>query len=56
MEELTLQVSNLIPFIWLRCKGCFKDFPVIEYTYVVCVKVAMRFVFVLCGLIVFMVY
>ena len=39
MEELTLQVSHLIPFIWFRCKGCFKDFPVIKYTYVVCFKV-----------------
>ena len=46
MEELTLEVSHLIPFIWFRCKGCFKDFPVIEYTYVACFKVAMWFVFV----------
>ena len=56
MEELTLEVSHLIPFIWFRCKGCFKDFPVIEYTYVACFKVALWFVFALCGLIVFMVY
>ena len=56
MEELTLEVSHLIPFIWFRCKGCFKDFPVIEYTYVACFKVAMWFVFALCGLMVFMVY
>ena len=56
MEELTLEVSHLIPFIWFRLKGCFEDFPVIEYTYVACFKVAMWFVFVLCGLMVFMVY
>ena len=56
MEELTLEVSHLIPFIWFRCKGCFKDFPVIEYTYVACFKVAMWFVFVLCDLIVCIVY
>ena len=37
-------------------KGCFKDFPVTEYTYVACFKVAMWFVFALCGLMVFMVY
>ena len=30
--------------------GCFKDFPVIEYTYVACFKVALCFVFALCGL------
>ena len=42
---------HLIPF-----KGCFKDFSVIEYTYVACFKIAMWLVFALCGLIVFMVY
>ena len=41
MEELTLEVSHLILFIWFHFKGCFKDFPVIEYTYVACFKVAM---------------
>ena len=46
----------MIPFIWFRCKACFKDFPVIEYTYVACFKVSMSFVIALCGLIVFMVY
>ena len=56
MEELTLQVSYLIPFIALCCKGCFKDFPVISYTYVACFKVAMWFVFALCDFIGFMVY
>ena len=56
MEELTLQVSYLIPFIWFRYKGCFEDFSVIKYTYVSCLKVAMLCVFVLCGLIVFMVH
>ena len=56
IEELTLQVSYLIPFIRLCCKGCFKDFPVINYTYVACFKVAMWFVFPLRSLIVFMVY
>ena len=56
MEELILEVSHLILFIWFRCKVCFKDFPVIEYTYVACFKVAMWFVFALCGLMVFMVY
>ena len=37
-------------------KGCFKNFPVIQYTYVTCFKVVMWFVFALKGLIVFMVY
>ena len=41
MEELTLQVSHLIPFIWSRCKGCFKGFPVIKNTYVSSLKVDM---------------
>ena len=50
MEELTLQVSSLIPF-----KSCFKVFPVIKYTYAPCLKVAMLCIFALCGLIVFMV-
>ena len=49
IEELTLQVSYLIPF-----KGCFKGFPVIKYTYVSCLKVVMLCVFALCGLIFFM--
>ena len=52
--ELTLQVSHLIPLIWFRCKGCFKDFPVIEY--VAYFKVAIWFVFALCGLMIFMGY
>ena len=56
MEELILEVSHLIPFIWFRCKGCFKDFAVIEYTNAACFKVTMWFVFALCGLMVFMVY
>ena len=56
MEELTLEVSHLILFIWFCCKGCFKDFPVIEYTYVACFEVAMWFAFAWCGLIVFMIY
>ena len=43
MEELTLEVILLIPFIWFRCKVCFKEFSVIEYTYVTCFKVAMWF-------------
>ena len=51
MEELNLQVSYLILF-----KNCFKVFPVIKYTYVPCLKVAMLCVFALCGLIVFMVH
>ena len=50
MEELTLQVSYLIPF-----KSCFKVFPVINYTYEPCLKVAMLCVFALCGLGLFMV-
>ena len=50
MEELNLLVSYFIPF-----KSCFKGFPVIKYTYVPCLKVAMFCVFALCGLIVFMV-
>ena len=36
--------------------GCFKDFPVIEYNYVACFKVALCFVFALCGLIIFIIY
>ena len=51
MEELTLQVSYLILF-----KSCPKVFPVIKYTYVLCLKVAMLCVFALCGLTVFMLY
>ena len=35
-EELTLQVSYLIPFIWFRRKSCFKDFTEIKYTYIAC--------------------
>ena len=50
MEDLNLLVSYLIPF-----KSCFKCFPVIKYTYVPCLKVAMFCVFALCGFIVFMV-
>ena len=56
MEELTVQVSYLIPFISFRSKGCFIGFPVIKYTYVPCFKVALLCLFALCGLIVFMVY
>ena len=56
VEELPMQVSYLIPFISFRCKGCFKCFPVIKYTYVPCLQVVMLFVFALCSLIVFMVY
>ena len=56
MEELTLRVSYVIPFIWFCNKGCFKDFSVIKYTYVSYLKVAMLCVFVLCGLIVFVVH
>ena len=37
-------------------KGCFKDFPVTEYTYVACFKVSLWFVFALYGLIIFMAY
>ena len=51
MEELTLQVSYLIPF-----KSCFKGLPVIKYIYVPYVKVTMLCVFALRGLIVFMVH
>ena len=51
MEELTLQVSYLIPF-----KSYFKSFPVIKYTNVPCLKVAILCVFALCDLIVFMVH
>ena len=50
MEELNLLVGYLIPF-----KSCFKGFPVIKYTYIPCLKVAMLCVFALCGLNVFMV-
>ena len=44
MEEPTLQLSYLIPFIWFRCKGCFKGFPVTKYTYVAYLKVTVWFV------------
>ena len=50
MEELTFQLCYVIPF-----KSCFKGFPVIKYTYVPCLKVAMLRVFDLRGLIVFMI-
>ena len=43
MEELNLQVSYLILF-----KSCFKGFPVIKYTYLRCLKVAMLCIFALC--------
>ena len=56
MEELILQVSYLIPFIRFRCKDCFKDFPMIKCTYVLCLKVSMLCVFALCGLIAFIVH
>ena len=52
MEGLTLQVSYFIPFISFRCRGCFTGLPVIKYPHVACLKVAMWFVFALCGLIV----
>ena len=42
MEKPTLQVICLI-----LVKCCFKGFPLIKYTYVPCLKVAMLFVFVL---------
>ena len=48
LEELALQVSHLIPFIWFGCEGCFKGFPVIKYTYLACLKVALWFVFAIC--------
>ena len=51
MEELTLQVSYLI-----QSKSYFKGFPVIKYTYVPCLKIAMLCVIALCGLILFMVH
>ena len=51
MEELLYRVSFLIPF-----KSCFKGFPVIKYTYVPYLKVALLCLFALCGLIVFMVH
>ena len=56
MEELTLQVSYLIPFISFSCKGCFKSFPMIKYTYVPSLKVAMLCVFASCRLIAFVVH
>ena len=43
MEELNLKISYLISF-----KNCFKVFPVIMYTYVSCLKVAMLCDFALC--------
>ena len=55
MEELALQVSHLIPFIWFRCKGCFKGFSVIKYSYVAYLKPAIRFVFAIYALFIFMV-
>ena len=42
--------------ILFRCKGCFKGFPVIKYTYVACLRAAMRFVFAIYGLFIFMFY
>ena len=51
IEELTLQVSYLIPF-----KSYCKGFPVIKYTYVPCLKAAMLCVFAFSSLTVFMVH
>ena len=48
IEELALQISHLIPFIWFRC---FKG----KYTNVACLKATKWFVFALYGLIVFIV-
>ena len=45
MEKLATQLSHLIQFIWFRCKGIFKSFPMIKYTYVSCLAVAMWFFF-----------
>ena len=56
IEELTLQVSHFIPFIWLRGKGCVKRFLVINCTYVFCFKVATKIFFAIYGLLIFMVY
>ena len=36
MEELSKFFDSVH---LIRCKGCFKDFPVIKYTYVACLKV-----------------
>ena len=55
IEELTLQVSYLIPFIWFYWKRYFKSFPVTKYTFLVWLKFAMWFVYVLDVLIVFVV-
>ena len=51
MEELTLQVSYLIPV-----KSCLRGFPAIKYTSVPYLKVVMLCVFALGGLIVLMVH
>ena len=51
MEKLNSQLSYLLQF-----KGCFKVFPVIKYTYVPCLKIAMLCVFAFCSLIAFMVH
>ena len=56
MEKLALQVNHLILFIWFRRKGWFKGFTVIKYTYVACFKVAMRSIFAIYDLFIFMVY
>ena len=44
MEELALQVSHLIPFIWFRCEGYFNGSAVMKYSYIPCFKVVLWFV------------
>ena len=53
---ITLRKAIIVLLTFLTLFNCFKDFPVIEYTYVACFKVSMWFVHALCGLMVFMVY
>ena len=53
---ITLRKAIIVLLKFLTLFNCFKDFPVIEHTYVACFKVAMWFAFALCGLIAFMVY
>ena len=55
-QGLVLQVSYLIPFIWVCFESYFKGSAVIKYTYLACLKVVLWFLFAICGLFVFMVH
>ena len=45
LEQLTLKVRHLIPFIWFRCENYCNGFPLIKFTYLGCLKVVLLFLF-----------